>query len=630
LWLRISGVLADQHTHSSLMSYGTIGSNRFDALAQGESPEKRPNTSTTPEAFKLMEAVCIHPVDLGPPAVAVPAKSSIERINGAKRRPAAPPREGHNPKRQSEKDAANKPASAWAKPLAIVAGAGKPAKVAAKIKIPKVVAGPPVKAVKLERAARRSQADNDFLKALHLEAPDLVDLIKKQTEVEGESWYTVELSCAPDQGWVYVGDSPDLSMYPTEKALLQFLAALAGQGAEHCIKMDAIKSVKVEGLARKKFFYQLSCSSEEHLNAIVSNPNALAWKGYALTYYQPRDSRYGYRFQLVIKGLPAPFKDYSIQDWLQVVISQGFDPLSVTYITIGVISIPGELTTRTGMLDIYVKPEACNDHGCDGALSQAGTSAEALGKQIEYPPSQIILGRNTAEESRELIAQGQCVGQYYTDNPNARPEQGCLNAMLETEVNSFLPQSDFGKTFMRKLIKVGSCQHCWGPPHARAEVCMYKGVCRECLAVLADLPFKGFHHSCRSLIVSSRKPTKPEDGHKRKFLYDVGTPANPAMAVYVPSDSRLKRQKLVELLKEKQLKRKAHEIALEAVAAAAAKQAKLDQEAQDLAEFELNSDFEDLDEEVELSAADREAQDRALNEMEMSLGENLGYMDGDL
>ena len=101
-----------------------------------------------------------------------------------------------------------------------MAGAGKPAKAAPKPKNPKVVAGPPVKAVKLEKAARRSQADNDFLKALHLEAPDLVDLIKKQAEVEGEAWYTVELSCSPDQGWVYVGDSPDLSMYTTEKALL--------------------------------------------------------------------------------------------------------------------------------------------------------------------------------------------------------------------------------------------------------------------------------------------------------------------------------------------------------------------------------------------------------------------------
>jgi hypothetical protein len=76
------------------MSHGIIGSNRFDALAQGESPEKRPNTSTTPEAFKLMEADCTHPVSLGPPAVAVPAKSSIERINGAKRRPPPPRRRG--------------------------------------------------------------------------------------------------------------------------------------------------------------------------------------------------------------------------------------------------------------------------------------------------------------------------------------------------------------------------------------------------------------------------------------------------------------------------------------------------------------------------------------------------------
>jgi hypothetical protein len=181
-------------------------------------------------------------------------------------------------------------------------------------------------------------------------------------------------------------DSPDLANYATEKALLQFRATMAGQSVEPCIKMDSIKAVKVEGLAPKKFFYQFSCSSEEHLNAIVTNPNAFSWKGYALTYYQPRDPGYGYRFQLVIKGVPAHFQDYNIEDWLQVVISHGFDPLSITYITIGVIAMPGELTTLTGMLDIFIKPEACSDHGCDGALSQAGTSAEALGKKIEYQP----------------------------------------------------------------------------------------------------------------------------------------------------------------------------------------------------------------------------------------------------
>ncbi len=122
------------------------------------------------------------------------------------------------------------------------------------------------------------------------------------------------------------------------------------------------------------------------MNAIVTNPNALSWKGYVLTYYQPRDSRYGFRFQLSLKGLPAPFKDYRLEDWLQVVISQGFDPLSITFIAIGVISMPGELKMLTGILDIYVKPEACSGHGCDGALHHAGTDAEALGKRIEDPP----------------------------------------------------------------------------------------------------------------------------------------------------------------------------------------------------------------------------------------------------
>ncbi len=32
------------------------------------------------------------------------------------------------------------------------------------------------------------------------------------------------------------------------------------------------------------------------------------------------------------------------------------------------------------MLDIYIKPEACVSHGCDGALHNAGTAQEVLGK----------------------------------------------------------------------------------------------------------------------------------------------------------------------------------------------------------------------------------------------------------
>jgi hypothetical protein len=137
---------------------------------------------------------------------------------------------------------------------------------------------------------------------------------------------------------------------------------------------------------------------------------------------------------------------------------------------------------------------------------------------------------------------------------------------------------------------------------------LYKGKCRECLAVLVDLPNKGFHHACRSLIISNVKPERSSEATKRKAEFDPGTPSDPNMAVYIRSESINKRQKLVELLKEKQLKRKAAEM-IEASAKAQA-----DQDAADLAEFEaLVKD--DMVEEPELTEDEREAQDRAIANM---------------
>ena len=252
---------------------------------------------------------------------------------------------------------------------------------------------------------------------------------------------------------------------------------------------------------------------------------------------------------------------------------------------------------------------------------------------LRTPPSQITLGRNTSVEAQELKEQGLGLGQYHTDTPDSRPVLGVRNAMLELQVNAYLPQSQFGKTWLRKITKVGSCQHYWGPAHDRKEVCMCSGVCRECLAVLAELPHKGFHHACRSLIVSIRKPSKKADSAKRKYQYDPRTPVNPEMAVYIPSGSMLKRQKLLQLLKEKQLRREADESAESARREAAQQQAEEDQESADLEEFEMNTDFVDMEEEIELSAADREAQDRAIEEMEVSMDAaivDIDIMDDDI
>jgi hypothetical protein len=286
-----------------------------------------------------------------------------------------------------------------------------------------------------------------------------------------------------------------------------------------------------------------------------------------------------------------------------------------------VIAVPGEMTRRTGMLDIYIKPEACVAHGCDGALTDAGTGQEAVGKMIEYPPSQILLGRNPSEESQELIAEGLGVGQYYTANEEDRPMQGPANAMLERQVGTVLPVLDYGKLWVRKTIKVGSCPWCWGPKHARDEMCLYSGKCKECLAVLKDLPGEGFHHACRSLVISTNKRSARKEGeaYKRKSeVYDTGTPANAAMAVYNPSVERIaKRQKLVEALKLKQLKR-VRDAEIEAAAAEAAT------EELEMEEYERYLAAVQMEEEPVLSDEERAAQALALAELDS------GLMDADL
>ena len=157
---------------------------------------------------------------------------------------------------------------------------------------------------------------------------------------------------------------------------------------------------------------------------------------------------------------------------------------------------------------------------------------------------------------------------------------------------------------------------------------MYSGVCRECLVVLAELPDKGFHHACRSLIVSVRKPSRKIDSAKRKYQYDPGTPVNPEMAVYIPSGGRLKRQKLLQLLKQKQLRREADESAESARREAAQQQAEEDQDSAELEDFEMTNDFVDMDDETELSAADREALDRAIEAMEVSMDAAIVDIDG--
>jgi hypothetical protein len=200
--------------------------------------------------------------------------------------------------------------------------------------------------------------------------------------------------------------------------------------------------------------------------------------------------------------------------------------------------------------------------------------------------------------------------------------------MLETQVGAYLPLQDFGKTWLRPAVKLGACRHCWGPKHDSREPCMYSGMCKECLVVLNSLPWKGFHHACRSLVLFQPKvdKKKQEITNKRKnSMYDPRTPATAGRAVYNQSTLRSKRQKILEGLKLKQLNHIAAEEAgaRKAIAATASEEAELLKYEEFLTE--VQSDNDDILTEQEILI-----QDAALAEMDELIGPIDIEMDGNI
>ncbi len=414
---------------------------------------------------------------------------------------------------------------------------------------------------------KRPKQDAEALEALKEQAPELAEMVEQQMKQSDRDLFTIELVCAPDPSWKTAESShaPDLNTYEVEKDLLGLLSAASNVGDTHDIALEAINSVKIEGNIRRKFFYSLSCTSMEALNNIIESEATKEFKGYSIAYFQQKESVFGYRFQYSLRALPAPFSNYQLIDWVRVLTSQGWDTGSITHICIGKRVTPGEPNKITGMLDIYVKPEACSNHGCDGALEYAGTSRECLGKRIEYPPSNILLGRNPSPDAALLMRSTDpefMVGQYYTEEPMHRPEEGKLNKLLESNVGVYLDHNDIGKTWIKKTIKIGHCALCWGPRHeSRNDPCMYKDTCRECLGKYKEMPHSGFHHSCKNMVVSTPKPETQKEKRKRDGLdeYNPGQPKSAHQAQYVPSQAHLKRQKLLEEAKILQQKRKFEE-----------------------------------------------------------------------
>ncbi len=161
------------------------------------------------------------------------------------------------------------------------------------------------------------------------------------------------------------------------------------------------------------------------------------------------------------------------------------------------------------------------------------------------PPTNVLLGRNPTLEAAELIQQGFMAGQYYTSCPGVKP--GDFNNMLEAKCGFYMDPIDYGKTYVRKITKVGSCKYCLGPMHAdhRTDPCLYKNICRECLVPFKDMPDGGFHHSCANLVISTPRPTEAAKGQKRKLAYDPGLPKTQAQTTYEPSLRHIQRQRIL-------------------------------------------------------------------------------------
>ena len=192
------------------------------------------------------------------------------------------------------------------------------------------------------------------------------------------------------------------------------------------------------------------------------------------------------------------------------------------------------------MLEIYMKTQSVTSHGCDFALEHAGTQAERLAKPIQFPPPSLVFGRNPNPTVVPLLQQGLLKGQYFTANSEAPPDSGISN-LLEDRAGGKLHPADYGKLYLRQVIKPGHCKHCWGPWHENSE-CLYNGYCRFCLVKYSDMPHAGFHHYCTSLITSTPKPLKGEDNSVSRKRPREPSPSS--QTAYVPSQAHLQRQQL--------------------------------------------------------------------------------------
>lgn len=159
------------------------------------------------------------------------------------------------------------------------------------------------------KAKPLNEGDATFIAAVAKEAPELLKQLQ-DNKPEERDWFTVELLAAPQSQWQNL---PDLSNFDVERQMLTAITAAAGLGAEHSIRMDSIKAFKTEKHSSKEYYFQLLCTSEGALDNIIAEMGGKIWdnSGFKLDFLQPKESVFGHRFQISLKGLPEPFRSYS-------------------------------------------------------------------------------------------------------------------------------------------------------------------------------------------------------------------------------------------------------------------------------------------------------------------------------
>ena len=342
----------------------------------------------------------------------------------------------------------------------------------------------------------------------------------------------------PSLAWKSRGDYPDLNERITERGLVDLLSAAAQIGSDHLVRLEPLRALTVEGNARKKFFYKLQSTSEEGLKNMIISPHVANYLGYTISFFQDQSSVLGVRHQMSLVNLPDPFRHYSTAQFLRVLTSQNWDISAIEHIQLGTRISPGEPKKMTGMLDIFVKEASILNHGPEGALANAGTEFEILAKSITFPPPSVVLGYNPIHSVKPLMENGMLMGQYITPNPGEPPSAGISN-MMEAETGFHMNPIDYGKTYLRQIIKPGHCKYCWGPKHSQDDECLYKGHCRVCLGKFKDMPNNGFHHACGSFIQSTPKPDKEQKADRKRAYQQM---AAPSTGPYIPSKEFIKRQ----------------------------------------------------------------------------------------